>query len=98
MAMTRKHYESIAKQINLTLSQHDDLIGIKYDRAREEIDWDPQIVAAGIIDRLVTNLIGIFEIDNDRFDRQQFRKAIRNTWYQYDPIAQKYDEDRPNQY
>lgn len=96
MPMTQKHYESIAKQINKTLQQYDDVVDIKCDKAGEIIRWDPQVEAAAVIDRLVDNLVTVFEIDNDRFDKNQFRSAIQNTWYQFNRIDQKYDEDRRN--
>ena len=94
MTMTRKHYEGIAEVINKTLQQYDDVVRIKSKKAGGVIDWDPQKEAAAVIDRLITNLLPIFEADNDRFDKNQFRSAIQNTWYVFNRIDQKYDEDR----
>jgi hypothetical protein len=93
MTMTRKHYESIAEVINKTLQQYDDVVDIKCDKAGQVIDWDPQVEAAAVIDRLITNLLPVFEADNDRFDKNQFRSAIQNTWYQFNRIDQAYDEE-----
>jgi hypothetical protein len=94
MAMSKKHYESIAKQINKTLEQYSDVTGIRLDAGMH--DFDPHTEAARVVDRLVDNLIAVFEIDNDRFDKNQFRSAIQNTWYSFSRIDQKYDEDRRN--
>ena len=51
MAMSKKHYESIAKQINKTLEQYSDVTGIRLDAGKH--DFDPYTEAARVVDRLV---------------------------------------------